>query len=82
VVSDRFTPARTLADLADRQLAITHYFAVPQIALALRNDPAYSAASLAGLHALFVGGAALTQALIESYLDDSVALVNSSGMSE
>lgn len=82
VVSDRFTPARTLAALADRQRAITHYFAVPQIALALRNDPAYSAAALAGLHALFVGGAPLTQALIESYLDDGVALVNGYGMSE
>jgi fatty-acyl-CoA synthase len=81
-ISDRFTPARTLAALADRELAITHYFAVPQIALALRNDPAYSAAALAGLHALFVGGAPLTQALIESYLDDGVALVNGYGMSE
>ncbi|KPH07076.1 feruloyl-CoA synthetase (plasmid) [Rhizobium acidisoli] len=82
VISDRFTPARTLAALADRQRAITHYFAVPQIALALRNDPAYSAAALSGLHALFVGGAPLTQALIESYLADGVALVNGYGMSE
>ncbi|MDC9837126.1 AMP-binding protein [Rhizobium binxianense] len=82
VVSDRFTPARTLAALADRQRAITHYFAVPQIALALRGDAAYSAAALSGLHALFVGGAPLTQALIESYLDDGVALVNGYGMSE
>lgn len=82
VISDRFVPARTLAALADPQLAITHYFAVPQIALALRNDPAYGAAALAGLHALFVGGAPLTQALIESYLADGVALVNGYGMSE
>ncbi|MBB4190362.1 fatty-acyl-CoA synthase [Rhizobium aethiopicum] len=80
VISDRFTPARTLAVLRER--AVTHYFAVPQIALALRNDPAYSAAALSGLHALFVGGAPLTQALIESYLDDGVALVNGYGMSE
>ncbi|WP_431324302.1 AMP-binding protein [Rhizobium sp. YTU87027] len=82
VISDRFTPARTLAALADRKRAVTHYFAVPQIALALRNDPDYSAAALSGLHALFVGGAPLTQALIESYLDDGVALVNGYGMSE
>ncbi|WP_028747143.1 AMP-binding protein [Rhizobium mesoamericanum] len=82
VVSDRFTPARTLAALADRKQGITHYFAVPQIALALRNDPAYNAADLSGLHALFVGGAPLTQALIESYLEDGVALVNGYGMSE
>ncbi|OWV98010.1 AMP-binding protein [Rhizobium sp. R693] len=82
VISDRFTPARTLAVLADRERAITHYFAVPQIALALRNDPAYSAAALSGLHALFVGGAPLTRALIESYLNDGVALVNGYGMSE
>ncbi|MBB4234461.1 AMP-binding protein [Rhizobium esperanzae] len=82
VISDRFSPARTLAALADRQHAITHYFAVPQIALALRADDAYSAAALSGLYALFVGGAPLTQALIESYLEDGVALVNGYGMSE
>ncbi|OWV91853.1 feruloyl-CoA synthetase [Rhizobium sp. N122] len=82
VISDRFTPARTLAALADLKCAITHYFAVPQIALALRGDPAFSAAALSGLHALFVGGAPLTQALIESYLGDGVALVNGYGMSE
>ncbi|MGO4139922.1 AMP-binding protein, partial [Rhizobium brockwellii] len=64
------------------QCAITHCFVVPQSALAVRNDPAYSAAALAGLHALFVGGAQLTQALIESYLDDGVALVNGYGMGE
>ena len=82
VISDRFTPARTLAALADPQLAITHYFAVPQIALALRDDPTYSAAALAGLRAFIVGGAPLTQALTESYLADGVALVNGYGMSE
>src|SRR5262245_41102632 len=44
VVSDRFLPARTLSALSDPALGVTHYFAVPQIAAALRNDAAYAGA--------------------------------------
>jgi fatty-acyl-CoA synthase len=82
VVSDRFAPARTLAILSDAALGVTHYFGVPQIAAALRNDPAYAGADLSRLHAFFVGGAPLGPALAGSFLDDGVRLINGYGMSE
>lgn len=82
VLSDRFVPARTLAALSDPALGITHYFGVPQMAVALRGDPGFAAADLSRLHAIFLGGAPLTQSLIEAYLADGIALVNGYGMSE
>jgi len=82
VLSDRFLPARTLAALSDPALGITHYFGVPQMAVALRGDPGFAAADLSRLHAIFLGGAPLTQSLIEAYLADGIALVNGYGMSE
>lgn len=82
VLSDRFTPPRSLAFLTDPAIGVTHYFAVPQMITALRNDPGYPGADLSRLHAIFVGGAPLTKTLIESCLDDGVVLVNGYGMSE
>jgi fatty-acyl-CoA synthase len=82
VVSDRFLPGRTLSALSDIRLGVTHYFAVPQIAAALRNDPAYAGADLTRLHAIFVGGAPLAADLIEAFLADGVKLINGYGMSE
>ena len=82
VISDRFVPARTLSCLSDSKLGVTHYFGVPQIASALINDPTIAMADLTRLHAIFVGGAPLSQALIEAYLAKGLALVNGYGMSE
>lgn len=82
VISDRFLPDRTLACLGDEALAVSHYFAVPQMAAALRKDPSYDAAKLARLKAIFIGGAPLSKQLIDVFLEDGVALVNGYGMSE
>lgn len=82
LVSDRFLPARTLAVLSDPAVALSHYFCVPQMAAALRADPAWARADLKHLHAIFVGGAPLTKAMIEAFLEDGVPLVNGYGMSE
>jgi fatty-acyl-CoA synthase len=82
VISDRFLTERTLSTLSDRALGVTHYFAVPQIAAALRNDPAYQRADLTRLDAIFVGGAPLSPDLIEAFLADGVKLINGYGMSE
>jgi fatty-acyl-CoA synthase len=82
VISDRFLAERTLSALSNPALGITHYFAVPQIAAALRNDPSYRRADLTRLTAIFVGGAPLTPDLIEAFLADDVKLINGYGMSE
>lgn len=82
VISDRFLPDRTLATLGDPELGVTHYFAVPQMASALRNAPAWDPSALKALQAIFIGGAPLSPALIEAFLEDGIPLVNGYGMSE
>ncbi|MCO6177093.1 AMP-binding protein [Ciceribacter sp. RN22] len=82
VISDRFLPERTLATLGDPSLCVSHYFAVPQMAAALRASPNWNAAALKALQAIFIGGAPLSPALIETFLEDGIPLVNGYGMSE
>ena len=82
VISDRFMPDRTLATLGNPELGVTHYFAVPQMASALRNAPAWDPSALKALQAIFIGGAPLSPALIEAFLEDGIPLVNGYGMSE
>ncbi len=82
VISDRFIPDRTLTTLGDPALCVTHYFAVPQMAAALRAAPGWDPSALKALQAIFIGGAALSPALIETFLDDGIPLVNGYGMSE
>ena len=82
VISDRFMPDRTLATLGDPSLGITHYFAVPQMAAALRAAPGWDPSALKDLKAIFIGGAPLSPALIETFLEDGIPLVNGYGMSE
>ena len=82
VISDRFQPERTLSVLGDPALGVTHYFAVPQMASALRASPHWNPTALEALKAIFIGGAPLSPTLIESFLEDGVALVNGYGMSE
>jgi len=82
VLTDRFTPPRTLAALADASLGITHYFAVPVMIELLEKEPTFAPSVLSRLHAVFVGGAPLVPALIGRFLGYGVALVNGYGMSE
>ena len=82
VVSARFAPSRTLAALADAALGITHYFAVPVMAEALAAELDFVPATFSRLHAVFVGGAPLSAALIDRFLSLGVPLVNGYGMSE
>jgi fatty-acyl-CoA synthase len=82
VVSDRFLASRTLKCLADPGIGVSHYFGVPQIATALRAEPAFDGRKLTRLHAIFLGGAPLPRPLLEAWLADGVPLVNGYGMSE
>jgi fatty-acyl-CoA synthase len=82
VISDRFMPDRTIACLNDETLGVTHYFAVPQMASILRDQPGYAPDRMRRLKAIFIGGAPLPPPLVAAYLADGVALVNGYGMSE
>lgn len=82
VISDRFLPERSLATLGDPKLGVTHYFAVPQMAVALKSSAHWNPKALTALQAIFIGGAPLSPSLIESFLADGIPLVNGYGMSE
>jgi fatty-acyl-CoA synthase len=82
VVSDGFVPARTLGRLADPDLAVTHYFCVPQMAAMLRADPSFDPDKLRGLTALFSGGAPHAPESIRAWCRDGIAIADGFGMSE
>jgi fatty-acyl-CoA synthase len=82
LISDGFNPGRTLQRLSDPELAVTHYFCVPQMAQAIRHEQGFDAACLKGLTALFTGGAPHPEAQIRSWLNDGIAAVDGYGMSE
>ncbi len=82
LISDRFTPAVTLARLSDPALGITHFFAVPQMAAAMVQDPTYASSDLSRLKALVMGGAPLPKVLVERLLADGVMPIEGYGITE
>jgi fatty-acyl-CoA synthase len=82
LVSDGFNPARTLSRLTDPELAVTHYFCVPQMAAMLRNDPAYDPAKLRHLTGIFSGGAPHAPDAIKAFTRNGIPLANGYGMTE
>ena len=82
VISDGFEPERTLQRIADPELGLTHYFCVPQMALALRAVDGFDPNSLRNLKALFTGGAPHPEAQIREWLNDGIAIVDGYGSSE
>ncbi len=82
VISDGFEPDRTLSRIADPLLAITHYFCVPQMALALRAATTFNPDQLRNLKALFTGGAPHPEAQIRDWLKDGIPIVDGYGSSE
>jgi fatty-acyl-CoA synthase len=82
LISDRFVPATALRRLSDRSLGITHYFAVPQMATAMLQDPSYAQSDLTRLKALVIGGAPLPKSVVERLLADGIPPVEGYGLSE
>ena len=82
LISDRFSAPVTLARLSDPALGVTHCFAVPQMAAAMMQDPAYAGADLRRLKALVIGGAPLPKVIVERLLADGVMPAEGYGLSE
>jgi fatty-acyl-CoA synthase len=82
LVSDRFVPAVTLQRLSDPALGVTHYFCVPQMAQAMKDEPGFAETDLSHLKGLFTGGAPMPPSLTLAYLDRRVPMSNGFGMSE
>lgn len=82
LLSSGFDPAQTMARLADPALGITHYMCVPQMAQALRQNPAYDPVPLRRLTALCTGGAPMPPALIRRFSEEGITIADGYGMSE
>jgi fatty-acyl-CoA synthase len=82
LISDRFIPEVALQRMSDRALGITHYFAVPQMAIAMLLDPAWGKSDLTRLKALVIGGAPLPKSVVDRLLADGVMPIEGYGISE
>jgi fatty-acyl-CoA synthase len=82
VVSDGFSPGRTLQRLSDSSLGITHYFCVPQMAASLRAEPAFDPDKLRRLTAIFSGGAPHAADSIRAWCRDGIPMADGFGMTE
>lgn len=81
-ISDGFEAERTMRYLSDLTLKISHFFCVPQMALALRNATNFDPSKLSHMKAIFTGGAPHPEAQIRAWLRDGVRMVDGYGMSE
>jgi fatty-acyl-CoA synthase len=82
LISDRFVPETALQRMSDAALGITHYFAVPQMAMAMLQDPVYPKSDLTRLKALVIGGAPLPKSVVERLLADGIMPIEGYGLSE
>ncbi len=82
LVSDGFNPSRTLSRLADPDLAVTHYFCVPQMAVMLCREPSFDATKLRGLTGIFSGGAPLAAETVRTLTREGISFANGYGMTE
>lgn len=81
-ISDGFTPARTNARISDPELALTHYFCVPQMAESLRHDACFRPQAWQSLRAIFTGGAPNPPHRIREWLKMGIRMVDGYGMTE
>ncbi len=82
LVSSGFDAGKTLARLADKELAITHYFSVPQMAQMLWNHPEFSPEKLQRLQVYATGGAPNPAAQIERFVNAGIPMSDGFGMTE
>jgi fatty-acyl-CoA synthase len=82
IIGQKFEAQQTYERLADPALGITHFFAVTQMAMMMRQLAGFDGRRLAHLTAFITGGAPNPAAHILRWLDDGVMMVNGWGMSE
>ncbi|MEI9991902.1 MAG: AMP-binding protein [Rhizomicrobium sp.] len=82
LISDRFIPSVALARMSDPDLGVTHYFAVPQMAASMLQDPSFESSNLSRLKGLVIGGAPLPKSVVERLVAGGVMPVEGYGLSE
>ena len=82
LISSQFEPQATQSWIADKNLQISHYFCVPQMAQMLRQAPHFDPAAYRRLRALQTGGAPHPAAPVLAWVRDRVRCVDGFGMTE
>ncbi len=82
LVSTGFDAPTTLRRLMDRQLKVTHYFSVPQMAAWIWNEPEFDAEALRSLACWAIGGAPNPKANAERFINAGIRIADGFGMSE
>ncbi len=82
LVSSGFDAKTTLSRIADRQLGVTHYFAVPQMAQMMWNQPDFKPAMMRKLQVMATGGAPNPPAQVARFAKAKIPMSDGFGMSE
>ena len=81
-ISAGFDAAKTIARMADRELGVTHYFSVPQMATVIWQHPDFTPEKLHGLKLYVTGGAPNPKAQVERFAKAGIRFSDGFGMSE
>jgi len=81
-ISAGFDAAMTIARMADRDLGVTHYFSVPQMATVIWQHPDFTPEKLHGLKLYVTGGAPNPKAQVERFAKAGIRFSDGFGMSE
>lgn len=81
-ISAGFDAAKTIARMADRDLGVTHYFSVPQMATVIWQHPDFTPEKLHGLKLYVTGGAPNPRAQVERFAKAGIRFSDGFGMSE
>ncbi len=82
LISRGFDPVKTLQRLSDQDLAVSHYFSVPQMAATLWNQPGFDPQPLRRLKVWAIGGAPNPRAQSERFIGAGIRIAEGFGMSE
>ncbi len=77
-----FNPANTIARIASKELGVTHYFSVPQMATMLWQHPDFSFEKFSNLVLYVTGGAPNPPAQVERFAREGVRFSDGFGMTE
>ncbi len=82
VTLDRFVPGEVIQTLSDPSLGVTHLAGVPTMFEMLAQHPDFASADMRSVEGAFVGGAASTEALLNTYADKGMPLIQGYGLTE
>ena len=82
LITPGFDPEKTLARLMDKELGVTHYFSVPQMATTLWQHPDFDAAKLQKIVAWAIGGAPNPKAQTQRFIKAGIRISEGFGMTE